>query len=178
MHLAVIAVDDDGIVIFSEGDDACRLPDDRNAHGTRHDDDMARHRAVFEHETAQFLTRIIQEFGGTHGAGKHDGVEREILLGTTPAKTDELAQQPVGEIVEIMHAFAQVRIGQAHHARLGVALHLFDSRFRRQAVADRLFHAAYPALIVGKHAIGFENFAMFSLCRHVTALQHVVDRQA
>ncbi len=66
-----------------------------------------------------------------------------------------------------MHAFAQIGIRQADHARLGVALHLLDGGFGRQAVANCLFELPHPAAVVGKHAVGFENLAMFAFHRHI-----------
>jgi hypothetical protein len=89
----------------------------------------------------------------------------------------QLAQQPVGEVVEIAHPLAQIGIGHVLHARAHVALHLFDRRFRGQAVADRLIQAAHPALVVGEHAVGFEHGAVLAFERHFAARQHVVDRQ-
>ena len=75
-----------------------------------------------------------------------------------------------------MHALAKVRIRQAHHARLGVALHLLDSSFRRQAIVDRLFHAPHPALVMGKHAVGLEDVAVLAFHGNFAPRQHVVDR--
>ena len=103
-------------------------------------------------------------------------------LGSDAAMSSErpahqLAQQPVGEIVEIAHALAHIRVGHVHHARAHVALHLLDRRFGGQAVADRLLQPPHPAAIVGEHAVGFEHVAMLALERHLAARQHVVDRQ-
>ena len=39
---------------------------------------------------------------------------------------EQLAHQPVGEIVEIVQALAQIGIGRAQHARAGVRLHALD----------------------------------------------------
>ena len=50
----------------------------------------------------------------------------------------EFADQPVGEIVQIVKTFAQVRVGLAQHARPCVALHLFDRGLCGEAVPDRL----------------------------------------
>ncbi len=124
------------------------------------------------------VARIVEQFGSAHGAGDDDGVVREAVAGSAARIAGQLPQQAVGEIVEIVHPLAQIRIGQAHHARLGVALHLFDRRFRRQAVADRLFQPAHPALVVGEHAVGFQHLAVLALHGDVAARQHVVDRDA
>ena len=88
------------------------------------------------------------------------------------------AQQPVGEVVEIVQPLAQIGIGHAQHAGARVALHLLDRRLGREAVADRLLQPAHPAAVVGEHAVGFEHLAMLALEGDVAALQHVVDREA
>ena len=91
---------------------------------------------------------------------------------------DEHPEQPVGEVVEIVQPLAQERVGLALQAGAGVALHLLDGGFRREAVADRLVHAAHPAAVMGEHAIGFEDVAMLALDADIVARQHVVDEQA
>ena len=63
------------------------------------------------------------------------------------------------------------------HARAHVALHLLHGRFRRQAVADRLFQPTHPAPVIGEHPVGFQYLAVLTLERHLAARQHVVDRQ-
>ena len=46
------------------------------------------------------------------------------------------AHQPVGEIVEVVQALAQIGIGGAQHARARIGLHAFDAGFRGQAGAS------------------------------------------
>ncbi len=175
MHLPVVAIDDDRVAVFGKCHEPHSLPHDRNAHGARDDHHVAGHRAVFQHEAAQVLSRIIQQFRRAHGAGKHDGIGWQLVHAATRIP-GQLAQKPVGEIVEIMHPLAQIRIRHAHHPRLGIALHLFDSRFGREPVMDRLFHAANPALVVGEHPVALQHLAMLAFLRHIAARQHVVDR--
>ena len=174
---ALVAVDDDGVAVFRHRDGALGLAGDGNAHGARHDDDVAGDGAVLQHQAAQLLARIVEQFGSAHRAGDDDGVLgqcRGDIVGTAP---HQHAQQAVGEVVEIAHPLAQIGIGHVHHARAHVALHLLDRRLGRQAVAHRLFQPAHPALVVGEHAVGFEHGAMLALEGDVAARQHVVDRQ-
>ncbi|MND40227.1 hypothetical protein D3C80_309610 [compost metagenome] len=175
MHLPVVSIDDDRVAVFGKRHQTHSLSDDRNAHGARDDHHMAGHRTVFQHQTAKIGARIIQQLSRTHGARKHDGIGRQ-LVHAAPGIAGELTQQPVGQIVKIMHPLAQIRIRHAHHPRLGVALHLLDGGFGRQTVMDRLFHAANPALVMGKHPVGFQHLAVLAFLRHVTPRQHVVDR--
>ena len=79
------------------------------------------------------------------------------------------AQQPVGEIVEIVQPLAQKRIGLALQAGARVALHLLDRRLGGQAVADRLVHPPHPAAVVGEHAIGLEHVAVLAVIADVVA---------
>ena len=63
-------------------------------------------------------------------------------LGTA---SHQLPQQPVGEIVEIVHPLAQIGVGHVQHARAHVALHLLDRRLGGQAVAHRPPPAGAPS---------------------------------
>ena len=87
------------------------------------------------------------------------------------------AQQPVGQVLEVVQAVAQHRIDVALQAGAHVALHLFDRRLRRQTVADRLVHAPDPATVVGEHAVRLQHVAVLARRRDVVARQHVVDEQ-
>ena len=178
MHGAVLAVDDDGIAVFRHRHGALDLAGDGNAHGARHDDDMAGGGAVLQHQPAQLVARIVEQLGRPHRAGDDDGVARQRRGEHLGAAPHQLPQQPVGEVVEIAHPLAQIGVGHVQHAGAHVALHLLDRGFGGQAVADRLFQPPHPAAIVGEHAIGFEHGAMLALEGDVAARQHVVDRQA
>ena len=158
-------------------DGALDLADDRNAHGARDDDDVAGDGAVLQHQAAQLVARIVEQFGRAHRARDDDGVLGQRRRDIVRPTAHQLAQQPVGEIVEIAHPLAQIGIGHVHHARAHVALHLLDRRLGRQAVADRLFQPPHPAAVVGEHAVGFEHVAVLALEGDVAARQHVVDRQ-
>ena len=175
MDGALLAVDDDGVAVFRHGDGALHLADDRNAHGARDDHHMAGDRALFQHQAAQLVARIVEQFGRAHGAGDDDGVLGQRTPRHRPAAAHQLPQQPVGEVVEIAHPLAQIGVGHVQHARAHVALHLLDRRFGGQAVADRLLQPAHPAAVVGEHAVGFEHGAVLALEGDVAARQHVVD---
>ena len=49
----------------------------------------------------------------------------------------KLVEQPVGEIVEIVQAFAQIRVGLALQPGAGIALHPLNRRLRGQTCHDR-----------------------------------------
>ena len=88
---------------------------------------------------------------------------------------DQLAHQAVGEIVEVVQALAQIRIGLAQHAGAVVGLHALDRGLRREAGRHRLVHLVGPAAIVGEHAVGFEHLAMLAGVGDLAPLQHHVE---
>ena len=178
MHDAVFTVDDDGVAVFRHRHRALDLAGDGNPHGARHDDDVAGGSAVLQHQPAQLVARIVEQLGGAHRAGDDDGVARQRSGQHLGAAPHQLPQQPVGEVVEIAHPLAQIRVGHVQHAGAHVALHLLDRGFGREAVADGLFQPSHPAAIVGEHAVGFEHGTMLALEGDVASRQHVVDRQA
>ena len=85
------------------------------------------------------------------------------------------AHQPVGEIVEVVQAVAQIRIGGAQHARAGVGLHALDAGLGGEAGHHRLAHLVQPALVVAEHAVGFEHLAMLAAVGHVAVLEQAVE---
>ena len=85
------------------------------------------------------------------------------------------AHQPVGEIVEIVQAVAQIGIGGAQHARAGVGLHALDAGFGGEAGHHRFAHLVQPALVVAEHAVGFEHVAMLAAVGDVAVLEQPVE---
>ncbi len=67
----------------------------------------------FEHEAAQFGAIVFEQRGRPHGAGDDDGIVGQILVRGHKTLAGQLMQQPVGEIVEIVQAFAQIGVGLA-----------------------------------------------------------------
>ena len=88
---------------------------------------------------------------------------------------DEPVQQAVGEIVEIVQAVPQIRVGLAQHPGAVVRLHPLDRGFRREAGADRLAHAPEPALVVGEHPEGLQDLPVLAVMGDVAALDQLVD---
>ena len=155
-----------------------RPADGGDAKRPRDDGDVAGRSALLQDEAAHALAVVVEELGGTHGAGDDDRVARQVLPPRPVRLVHEDAEQPVGEVVEIVQPLAQQRIGLALQAGAGVALHLLDGGLGREPVADRLVHAAHPAAVMGEHAIGLEDVAMLALDADIVARQHVVDEQA
>ena len=88
---------------------------------------------------------------------------------------EQLAHQPVGEIVEVVQALAQIGIGRAQHARAGVGLHALDRGFGGEAGRHRLVEPVHPAAVVGEHAVGFEHVAVLAAVGDLAALEQDVE---
>ncbi len=88
---------------------------------------------------------------------------------------DQLPHQAMAEILEVMQAIAQIRVGRAQHPRAGVRLHALDGGLGGEAGCDRFMQLVRPAVIVGEHAIGFKHIAMLAAVGDVAALQHAVE---
>ena len=87
----------------------------------------------------------------------------------------QLAHQAIGEVVEIVQALAQIRIGLPQHAGAGVGLHALDRGLRGQAGHHRFFELVHPAAVIGEHAIGFEHVAMLAALDDVAVFEHFVE---
>ena len=133
--------------------------------------------ALFEHDAAQLGAVVFEQFRRPHIAGDEDGIIGQIAPEALVV-AGQHAQQPVGEIVEIMQPVADIGIGLAHHAGAGVVLHPLDRRFGRKPVLDRLGQPVHPAAVIGEHAVGFEDFAVIGGRLHVAMVEHGVDRDA
>ncbi len=83
--------------------------------------------------------------------------------------------QPVGELVKIMQALAQIGIGGAQHAGAGVGLHALDRRLGGEAGGNRLFQAMHPAAVVGEHSVGFQHVAVLAAVGDLAALEQCVE---
>jgi len=85
------------------------------------------------------------------------------------------AHQPVGEIVEVVQAVAQIGVGGAQHARAGIGLHALDAGFGGEAGHHRLAHLVQPALVVAEHAVGLEHLAMLAAVGHLAVLEQAIE---
>ncbi len=140
MHVAGRAVDDDGVARFDKAGGVGDLADGRNAERARHDRDVRGRAAFFEHEAAQSLAVIIEQRRRPHRARDENGVVRQLLARRRVILAHQHAHQPVGEVVEIVQAVAQIGIGGAQHAGAGVGLHALDAGFGGQAGPHRFAH--------------------------------------
>ena len=131
--------------------------------------------AFFQHQAAQPLAVVVEQRRRAHGAGNQDRVLRQALARRRVVAAGELAHQAIGEIVEVVQALAQKRIGLPQHAGAGVGLHALDRGFGGQAGHHRFFELVHPAAVIGEHAIGFEHVAMLAAFDDVAVFEQFVE---
>ncbi len=175
VHLAGGAVDDDGVALLDQAGGVGDFANRRNAERARDDRDMRRGPAFLQHQAAKPFAVVVEQRGRTHRTRHHDGVFRQMFLARCMILAHQHAHQPVGEIVEVVQAVAQIGIGGAQHARAGVGLYAFDAGLGREAGHHRLAHLMQPALVVTEHAIGFEHFAMLAAIGHLAMFEQAVE---
>ena len=166
-----------GVARLGQRDDVVELADGGDAERARDDRDVAGRPDLLEHQAAQALAVVVEQLRRPHVARDDDGVVRQVG-GERPVRAaHQLAQQPVGEVVEIVQPVAQERIGLPLHLRARVVLHALDRRLGGEAVADRLLQPPRPAAILGEHLVGFQDLAVLAGARLGAARQEVVDRE-
>ena len=160
--LTIVAVDQNHI---QRVDDVKRIgtaPDDRNAEGPRHDRDVAGRRPLLHNDGAEALLLIIKQLRRPDRAGdEHDVIGQRAHGGLRPL-AGQVEQQARGQIVEIGHPLAQIRVRDAGHARRCVVAHPLNRRLGGQAGLDGLLDPAHPAAILGEHAVGLEDVEAFA----------------
>ncbi len=175
MHVAGRAVDDDGIAGVGDAGGVLDLAHRRDAERARDDRDMRVGPALLEDEPAQPPAVVFEQRRRPHGAGDQDGVLRQAVARRRVVLAEQLVHQPVGELVEVVQALAQIGIGGAQHARAGVGLHALDRGFGGEAGRHRLFEAVHPAAVIGEHAVGLEHVAVLAAVGDLAALEQHVE---
>ena len=178
MHVAGRAVDDDGVARVGNAGCIGDLADSRDAERARYDRDMRVGSAFLEHEPAQPLAVVVEQRSRPHGAGDDDRVLRQAVARRSIVLAEQLVHQPVGELVEIVQALAQIGVGRAQHARAGVGLHALDRGLGGEAGRDRLFEAVHPTAVIGEHAIGFEHVAVLAAVGDLAVLEQGIEIRA
>ena len=149
--------------------------DDRHADGPGDDRHVRGQRAFLEQHGLQPPPVIFEQFGGPEVAGDQHGIVGQpgLRRGAHPARDD--AQQPVRQILEVVHPLLQQRVVDFAHPRAHPLLDALDRRFGGQAAVDRLVDPPRPALVVGEHAVGLEDLLMLAGGPELGLARHVVD---
>jgi hypothetical protein len=178
------AVEQQHVALRHEAADVANTPEHRHAHRPRDDRDVRGQRPFFEDHALQTPLVVFEQFGGPEIARNQDRVlpQPHLRGGTHLARDD--AEQPVRQVLQIVHPVGEQRIVDLAHALAGALLDALDRGFRGQAGVDRLVDAPRPTLVIGEHLVGLEHFDMlaadaeFGLARHpVDAFAHLVERR-
>ena len=91
-------------------------PEHRHAHRPRDDGDVRGQRAFLEDHALQLAPVIFEQFGGPEIARDQDRILRQAHLRGGAELAGDDPEQPVGEIVQIVHPVLQQRIVDLAHA--------------------------------------------------------------
>ena len=175
MRDALIAIHHDVIAIQRLGGDPLGMDHQRNRQRTGHDRGMASDRAFFQHDAVQ-VTAIFQQFPRSDIARHKNRVCGQFGPGFR-ALPGQDAQQPVGQVIQIVQPLAQIGVCHLLHAFARRRLFLFHRRLGAQAPGDVLLHALHPALGIGKHPVGFQHVQLFAVAPRGGG-QHLVHAHA
>ncbi len=120
---------------------------------------------------------ILQQVGGTQVARHQDGVVGQPGRVVAQRLADQVAQQAVGDVVEVDQPLAQIGVAGMADADPGLLLDPADGGLGGEAGADGLADAPQPAGVVGEHAVGLEHLALLA-ADEVAGRQHLVERLA
>ena len=175
VQIADRAIDDDGVARIDDAGGVIDIADRRDTQRAGDDRDMGLRTAFLQHQAAQPLAVVVEQRCRAHGTGDQDRVLRQAFARRRVVAAGELAHQSVGEIVEIVQPLAQERIGLPQHAGAGIGLHALDRGLRGEAGHHRFLELVHPAAVIGEHAIGFENVAVFAAFDHIAVLEQFVE---
>ena len=154
---------------------SCEAADHRHADRPRDDRHVRGQRAFLEQHGLQAPAVIFEQLGGAEIARDQHGVAGQAGLrgGAHPPRDD--AQQPVRQILEVVHPLLQQRIVDLAHPRARALLDPLDRGFGGEAAVDRLVDPPRPALVIGEHAVGLEDLLMLAGRPELGLAGHVVD---
>ena len=172
---AVVAVDEDRLAFLDAVADVVEPADHRHADRAGDDRHVRGQRAFLEQHALQAPAVIFEQLGGAEVAGDEHRVAGQAGLrrGAHPARDDP--QQPVRQVLEVVHPLLQQRIVDLAHPRAGALLDALDRRFGGEAAVDRLVDPPRPALVVGEHPVGLEDLLMLAGGAELGLAGHVVD---
>ena len=155
-------VEQQQIALADQPPHVAHAPQYRHAHRPRDDRDVRGQRSFFEDHPLQPPPVIFEEFRRTQIARDQDRVLPEAHLRRSAHLARDGAQQPVRQILQIVHPVGQQRIVDLPHPHPGALLDALDRRLSSQAAVDRLVDATAPALVIGEHLVGLEHLFMLA----------------
>ena len=172
---AIVAVDEDLLAFLDAVANVGQASHDRHAHGPCDDSHVRGQRAFFQHHALQAAAVVFQQLGRPEIARDENRVVREAGLRRRPDPARDDPQQPVRQILEVVHAILEQRIVDILHPRARALLDPLDRRLGGEAAVDRLVDAPRPALVIGEHLVGLEDLLMLAGGAELGLLGHRVD---
>ena len=136
---------------------------------------MGGQRAFFQQHALEAALVIFEQLGRAEIAGDQDRILLEPHRGGRAHLAGDDPQQPVGEILQIVHPVGQQGIVDLAHPHPGALLDAFDRRFGGQARVDRLDDPAAPPFVIGEHLVGLEHFLVLAANAEFGLAGHPVD---
>ena len=158
----MIGIEDHLVAFGHAGAQSRYAAEHGHPHRTRHDHDMRGERTFLQHHALEPAPVIFEQFRRPQIACEQHRVAPQTLRRRRAQLSRDDPQQPVRQILEIVHAIGQQRIVDLAHAHPRTLLHPFDRRLGRQPAVDRLVDAPAPTLVIGEHLVGFEHLDMFA----------------
>ena len=136
---------------------------------------MGGERPFLQDHALQLAPVIFEQLGRPEVAGDQDRVLRQAGLRRGAELAGDDAEQPVRQIVEVVHPVLQQRIVDLAHPRLHALADALDRRLGGEAAVDRLVDPPRPALVIGEHLVGLEHLLMLADRAELGMARHRVD---
>ncbi|SBV31719.1 protein of unknown function [uncultured Sphingopyxis sp.] len=175
MELPGARVEQQQVAFADRGAHVVDAADHRHPHRARDDDDMGGQRPFLEHDALQAAAVIFEQFGGAEVARDQDRILPKAHLRRGAHLPRHDTDQPVRQILQIVHAVAQQRIVDLAHPHPGALLDALDRRLGGQPAVDRLVDAPRPALVIGEHLVGLDDLLMLAADAEIGRTRHAVD---
>ena len=136
---------------------------------------MGGERAFLQDHALQPAAIIFEQLGRPEIARNQDRILPQPQLGSGAHLAGHDPQQPIGQILQIMHAVGKQRIIDLPHPLARALLHPLDRGLRSEPAVDRLVDAARPALVIGEHLVGLEHLLVLAAHPELRLAGHAVN---
>ncbi len=155
--------------------DVADAPEHRHPHRARDDRHVRGQRSFLEHHALQPSAIVFEQLGGAQVARDQDRIvpQAELRGGAELARDDP--DQPVGEVLQVVHPIGEQRIADLAHPHPRALLDALDRRLGGEPRIDRLVDPTAPALVIGEHLVGLEHLVVLAALAELGLAGHPVD---
>ncbi len=132
-------------------------------------------RTFLKDNALQAAPVIFEQFCRAEIARNQDRIARQALLRSGSQLTGHDPQEPVRQILHVVHPVSQQRIVNLAHAHAGALLDTFDRSFSGKPAVDRFIDPAAPAFVIGEHLVGRDDLFMLAANAEFSLIGHIVD---